>query len=324
MSDELSIDQAVATMAPEQERKEPAAAQAAETAAAEPTQTEPAEQIQAATTAEDGSEAAQPGDAETAETEDEPEGLKLEPPRWWSKDKKDRFKELPPELQAVVFEQEETRERVTAKAKQEAADARKAADAEIGRARAKVATLDTLVPRAEQMFQNRWANVDWATLATQVEPGEYNRLRVQYEQEAVTVQALAGQQRQAAAERFTQFVQAEAEKLKTVVPDLVDEKLGLERKANLGKFLMSVGFPADRIAAMSAEEAGLAYDAMRWRDAQSKAATLARQPKQPVPQRPAVKPSSTGARSPQSGRLATLSQKRSLSTDEAVELLNAR
>ena len=324
----LSVDQAVAALAPKKGHEEAPAAVVEETTP-QPEQTEtPKEDTQVATTTEEGIEAEAPGDAEEAEGEEDAEAIRIEPPRWWSHDKKARFKELPPDLQAVVFEQEETRERVVAESKQKAADERKAAEADRAKITERLAILDQLVPQAASTFQGRWANVDWQQLSQQLDPGEYNQLRAKFEAEQSTLVQLAKEHQKADTERFAKFVETEGAKLKEVCPELVDDKLGPQRKQDLGKFLVTLGFPAERINAMSAHEASLAYDAMRWRNAQKQAAALkqAKPQTSPAPQaRPTVKPTaSSGGRSPNGARGDQLSRQRTLSTDEAVELLGLR
>lgn len=277
-----------------------------------------------ATTSETGSEAEQPGDAENAQIEGD-ENLTLEPPRWWSKERKDRFRELPPDLQAVVFEQEETRERVVAKAKQESAEAKKTAETQAAKLAQQANILDQLIPHAFKTFQDRWANVDWTKVAQQVDPAEYNRLRAQHEQEQQTVRALAENQRVLQGRQFEEFVKAEAAKLPTIAPDLVDAKLGLARRESLGKFLVERGFAADRINAMSAEEASIAYDAMRWRQAQAKATTLSKTKPAPAPSA-AVRPTAARTGSTQSRSTADAASRLSKTgrIDDAVAVLNAR
>lgn len=254
----------------------------------------------------------------------EAQSAKVDPPRWWNKDAKARFASLPPELQAVVFAQEDNRERVVQKAKQDAAEARKLADAHAAEMSQRLAVLDHLFPEAAQMFQGRWANVDWSTLPDKVGAEEAFKLKAQYERERDTLHALGALQQQAQADNFRKFVAAESEKLKSVAPDLADETHGAGRKQELGRFLLGAGFPADRIQYMSADEAAIAYDAMRWRQAQSKAQALSK--KQPVqPLRPPVKPTAA-ARTSQSRSAddALRRLKTSGRVDDAIALLNAR
>ena len=94
----------------------------------------------------------------------------------------------------------------------------------------------------------------------------------------------------------------------------------------MGRFLLGLGVPATRIPHMSALEAGLAYDAMQWRNGKAKADTLVRAPRETAPQkRTPAKPGGTASRgSAQQNRIAALSHKKELSIDEAVELHNLK
>ena len=265
-------------------------------------------------------------DSDTTGAEEPDAGApRLDPPRWWNKQAKERFASLPPELQAVVFAQEDTRERVVQKAKQDAAEAKKHADAHTAELGQRLAMLDRLFPEAAQMFQGRWANVDWSTLPDKVGAEEAFKLKAQYERERDTLQALHALKHQAQEDSFRTFVATESEKLKSIAPDLTDETNGSARKQELGRFLLGLGFPAERIQYLSADEAAIAYDAMRWRQAQSKAKALAKK-QQTQPLRPPVKPTAAAARAFQS-RSADDALRRLKSTgrvDDAIALLNAR
>lgn len=292
----VELDSAAPSEVPE---KEETSSQAADDA--------PAEETASATT-DDGNEAETPGEAETTEGETEAETLKLEPPKWWSKEKKARFHELSPDLQAVVFEQEETRERVVSKAKQESADARKAADAQAQALQTRVQALDAILPNAIQTYSGRWTNVDWPTYATQVDAQEYNRVRAQFEQETQQLQRLQAESQWAETQRLQKFDREEAEKLKTVAPDLVDEKLGSQRVQKVLTFLQGRQFTPNELRHLTAEQASIAYDAMQWREAKASAAALAKNPKPPVQQgKPAIRQSAAPAsRSPENAALKSL------------------
>lgn len=291
-------------------------------------------EIPADTTAEGASEAETPGDDVATEGEEEAAAIQLEPPKWWNNERKARFKELPPDLQAVVFEQEETRERVVAKAKQEASEARKQADEDKSKLSQRIAVLDHVVPQAIQMFQSRWANVDWTAAAEQLAPEDYQKARAQFEKEQETVRTLAAEKQKTDEENTRAFVKAEFEKLRDVAPDLVDQTpdketktpLGDIRRKQIGSFLTDLGFPAERIIAMTAHEASLAYDAMRWRKAQASAKAMAKPKAAPTPAatvRPTAAPA-TGNTETAKVREAQARFEREPSIQNAVALENAR
>jgi hypothetical protein len=325
----LTIDQAVAQLDAADEKQD----ETASPAAPEIPQTPPAEASETESTADTAAEVegTENPDDEKPEAETEAETLKLEPPKWWSTEAKNRFKELSPELQAVVFEQEEVRERVVAKTKQDSAEARKGADTEREQLKQRISALDAILPQAVKSYRDRWADIDWPTAAQQMDPADYNRLRATHEQETRQLQTLAQESERAAAERLQQFDKDQSEKLRTIAPDLVDEKLGPQRRQELGKFLYAAlgdEFDPAQMRTVTARQLALAYDAKRWRDAQAKAKEQAANP-QPVVKpaapapRPTVRATAAPAQgSPKNARLDQLNRKRSWSIDEAVEAMN--
>ncbi len=83
------------------------------------------------------------------------------------------------------------------------------------------------------------------------------------------------------------------------------------------------GVTPDCIPQMSALEAGVAYDAMQWRNAKAKAKaeTMLKAPREAAPRKRT--PAKAGG-SAQQNRIAALSNKRQLTIDEAVELHNLK
>jgi hypothetical protein len=295
----------------------------ADTTAADRAQSENDARGESSETKEDESSEANEDSQDDAEAET-PGTPALSPPRWWNKQAKERFASLPPELQAVVHQQEDNRERVVQKAKQDAAEARKLAEAHSTEMSQRLQLIDRLAPEAAQLFAGRWANVDWSKLPDQVGAEEAFKLKAQYEKERDTLSTLHAMQQTAQEEGFKNFVATESEKLRTVAPELTDETHGPARKQELGRFLLAQGFQPERIQYMSADEAGIAYDAMRWRQAQSKAQALSKkQPAQAA--KPPVKPTAAARTSP--SRSADDAARRLKATgriDDAIALLNAR
>lgn len=321
----LSIEQAVANI----DKKE--AAPGAETPEAEETQAaeaepgaETTESEVATTTEEDGSEAEEPGDAENdAEAEEGQGNLALTAPQWWNKEQKALWETLDPKVQAAVYTQEENRERALQKSKQKLSDEAAFSAEANAKLSKRLQVLDAILPTAIQNHQGKWSNVDWVKAAEEMDPAAYQRTRAQYERESHEMGELLRQQQEAKTEQFVNFVREESEKLKSVAPDLVDEKQGPQRQVALRTFLTSLGTPPDRIARLSADEASIAYDAMRWRDAQTKAAAVPK--KTAPPATPVIKPSaSVTGRNPTSARITELQRKPRLSNDEAVELMTLK
>lgn len=291
------------------------------------------------TAAPEGDEAtetpAEPGAEPEGEAEPTPEPeavIARNPPSHWNAEEREAFATLPPNVQDAVLAQEGKRESVLQRAKQEAAEARQKADAERAEVQKRVQFLDQVVPAAMQTFQSRWAGVDWAKLPAEIGAEQTLTLRAQFDAEREQIVTLRAEHQRAEDDRQNEFVIREREVLKTVSPELADAAKGDERKLALRNFLVSEGFPGERLNIMSAKEAAIAYDAMRWREAQKRAAA----PKPPIPKpaivaaQPAktpagVRPSAaTTTRSPQSARLQALMSKPKLTINEATELQNLK
>lgn len=267
--------------------------------------------------------------AEGTEEGEQPELSAIEPPRFWDAEAKKRFGELPRDLQELVLSKETERDRATAKSIEEAALKRKAADGEASRIAQLNGVLDKLLPQAVETFKSRWQGVDWNAVVDQYGADQALKLRNDFEREQGVVQQLQAAKNEAEQVEYVKFVEAENAKLPELVPDLVDPKLGSGRKAELGKFLIDSGIPAENLKHITAVQTSIAYDAMRWRQAQAKARDLAAAPQVQVTKpvatpKPTVKPTARPGNggSPQSARLQALNSKRVLSLDEAVERLN--
>ena len=245
--------------------------------------------------------------AEEAADEDADSAEDGEAPEFWSAEDKAAWKDVPAELRPVLKKYEQQRvEFVNGKAR-EAAQVRTQAAQDVERANAVIVQAaqwwQQTGPALQRAFADKWAQVDWKTLAEK-DPAEYARL----DQERQKDQALlaAAKQRQqedtkAASERAEQIFQhakgAEHAKLAHQLPDY----FGSPEKARktydeLGKFLFAKGIAADRIAQIyEAPIIEMALAAMRFEQAQKKASTVttANTTARPTPTRVAPGPAST-------------------------------
>lgn len=324
----ISLDQAVAAMdagdkQQEQQTETPAVEQPQQAAPVETdTPAEPAVGTDAEVETPDGAETAELVEAETP----------IDPPQFWNAEAKARFRDVPRELQEVILAQEQSRNAFTSKAAQEATETRKAADAERVRLVSFNEQLSALVPQAQKAFADRWENVDWVQLTDQIGAEAATKLKFQYDAEQAQLASLQRAQAETDKAAFQDFLKVEAQKLPTLCPELVDAKEGASRRQALQKYLIEQnGVPPQAISRASAQELTIAWKAFQWDQSQAKAKTLASQPKQPAAVQQPVKlapsrPSAAGAaqQSPKQARIDTLSRKRSLTIDEAVELADAR
>jgi len=277
----------------------------------------------------DGAETRTDGEDEVDEADqpedDESEPAPLKPPKFWDAEAKKRFGELPRDVQEIIVAKEDERNTATARALQETAEKRKALDAEGSRLGQLMTGLDHLVPKAVAAFRHRWQNVDWNRMVSHHGGDHALKMRNQFEAEHNQVQQLHAAKNEARHLGFRNFIASEEAKLASLSPDLVHAKQGQSRKAALGKFLIELGVPAARIPYLTAHEAALAYDAMRWRNGQSTADTLVKAQAPAQARRTPAKPiAAAGPRSSTHARVGQLSKKRELSIEEAVELANLK
>ncbi len=149
------------------------------------------EQVAEELAAEPTEAADEAGDtAEAAEAHPAP----IEPPLSWKADAKDRFKALPPELQAYVLERESERERGLSKTQQDSAEARKAAEAEAATYKAeRQAYADRLGAIIEGVANSNpklqeWQQRDWEKYARE-NPLEYGAEWFAYQKAAGALNA---------------------------------------------------------------------------------------------------------------------------------------
>jgi hypothetical protein len=265
-------------------------------------------------------------DGERADDAQDADGAELEPPKFWDAKAKERFADLPRDLQEIVLDKENERNQATAKALQDAAARRKDADTEASRFKSASDGLARFFPQAMNDFAHRWSNIDWTKVAAR--HGADHALKLQHQMQAEQ----RGLQRLSAAKELTdrlahgRFVQEQEALVPRFAPELADPKDGRARREELGRFLTGLGVPPQQISRLSALEAGLAHDAMQWRNARAKADELLKAPREAAPpKRMPAKPAGNASRGGAThNRIAALSNKKSLTIDEAVELHNLK
>lgn len=328
MPEALTVEQAVASLVepPEAQTPDPAPEQAAEPEAQ-------VEDTEAATEAEEpASEAAEPGDGEEEVEAVEPEAPEVEAPAWWKAEHKAKFKELPPELQAVVREQEQTRERLVSEAKERAATAEKQRDEDLKGVRTLAEQLNAFWPEAVQTFQSRWGEKepDWSEVAEKYGADEAFKLKTRFETEQKQLVTLADANRRAQAEAHKAFVEAEwkvlAERAPELAPDVSDPTKGTEQRQAVIKYLEKESIPKGALANISATEMLIAHKAMLWDQAQARLSAAPKsKPATPAPKTP-VRPAAAQAQ-PSSQRSASTAANRfaqTRSAEDAVAYLIAK
>ena len=273
---------------------------------------------------------AEPADEPTlgADDGDPAEAPAIAPPRSWDAEARAAFAALPREAQERIAARENERDRAVSRAQQEASDARRKAETEASNLGRYQAELDQLLPRAERVFADRWRGVDWVAWA-QADPAAAQVGRLQYEAEQGELARLNAVHQLNRTHARGRYMSAEAEKLSELAPDLADPREGPSRKAAVARFLIDNGAEPQALADLGAAAISIAYDAMRYRAAETALKTRPPQAGQAsarVPARAAIRPAASEPASAQTRGTQAAANRfaQSGSVDDAIALLNAR
>jgi hypothetical protein len=247
-----------------------------------------------------------PGEQQTQATEPEAQELPpIEPPRSWTKDEQERFKTFPRELQAYLSEREQERDRDLRRRQNEAAEARKAIEAEQAAAARVRQEYEAVLARnlvlAQQQAAAEFGDIQtWEDLerVRQTDFDRFTRFQVHKEKlQALQSEAQVAEQRQAQelSQKWQSFAAEQDKLFAEKVPDLADPAKATKLRESAVKVLTDIGFTDQELAAAWNGERGvslrdhkvqlLILDAMKWRDAEAKAKQVTAAPKPPV-QRP--------------------------------------
>jgi hypothetical protein len=337
----LSMEAAMGILA--QRRAEQAAPAAPEEAAPEP-EPELEPESDAEPTAE---EVPDPDDEPAIEDEGEeepdsdPEAPAIAAPKSWDAKERAEFAKLPRTAQEIILARETERDQAISRALNEASSAKTKAETEAqAKVTAEVAklgelhtTLSQVVTQAQQAFAGKWDNVDWVAFARQ-DPQAYTIAKAEYEADVAAIQqtkaaedvALRAKQEAQRAE-FQNRQQAEAVRLSEIAPELVDPKDGPARRQKVAEFLVGLGIPQGALEGISALEAALAYDAMRFREGKAKLAPQAKPKAPPAPAPKVAAPSAAPPPRPTRQRAVEAAKSRlreSGRMDDALAVLRAR
>lgn len=309
----ISFEQAVESLIPQEQQPEPEAA---------PVEAAPEEDEETVSEAdpnpaEDTSEAQdEPGDGEEAEEPAEAAAEPVDAPQWWDAEAKTEFSKLTPEAQAIVFAQEAKREQVTAKAKQEAAEARQKAEHEIAQVGRFAEALTAEIPKWQAAFRSKWGdNPDWVAHAQAVGVEQMTLDKLEWEQERAQLAEAKSAAEAAEAKAYQAFLEAEEAKLAET--PLADKSARQE----VAKYLIEGGIPAEQLKHVTAQELTIAHKAMLWDRAQ--AAMKAPKPKPAAPVRSAVKPTPAPAQSSKQRAASQIANRfaQTRSVEDAIALL---
>ena len=185
----------------------------------------------------------------------------IDAPSSFTSEEKEAFKNLPRNLQETLARRQSERERATSKAMQEAAEKRKAADADREAAQ-KVSQhylqqLQTYIPVLQQKLAGEFSDIktlaDAQTLAD-TDPARWARWSQaqQLLHGAVADQRrIVEENREKASHEHREYVRAEREKLIEKLPELHDDAKFSTFSNDLGKYLKNEGFNAQEIEALT-------------------------------------------------------------------------
>jgi len=258
-------------------------------------------------------EAEAPG--ETQEADPTPPEPTIEPPRSWTKEARERWQTLPRETQEYLAEREQERERELRRGQNEAAEARKAIEAERQRAEQVRQQYEAALPQLLQTLHaqqagefadvqsvadvERLAREDWPRYL-QWDLAQKKLQAVQQEMASAQMRAAQEQQQQ-----FAAFAREQDRLLAERVPDMADPDKAPKLQSAALALLKDTGFKDEELAKAwqtrgdfslrDARVQSLIVDAVRWREAQAKAREAVKKPVPPV-QRPGVSQGKDAAR----------------------------
>jgi hypothetical protein len=281
------------------------------------------------------------GEAETAD----PEAAALppiEPPRSWTKDDKELFSSLPRATQERIAERERLREGDFLRRQNEAAELRKAMDAERGQVELARQQYEAALPALLQTLQQQQAGefADIKTIAdveklAREDFSRYALWDAQQKKIGAVLQELNAVQARQVQERqilWSEFARRQDDLFKEKVPEFADgEKAAKLQNAAVG-VLKDLGFHEGELLALWNGQRGISLrdhrlqllvrDGIRYREAQQKARLAATKPVPPV-QRPGVAQPKGAARDAQLQALTTKLEKTG-SLKDAARLLAER
>jgi len=265
----------------------------------------------------------------------------IEPPRSWTKDEQERFKSYPRELQAYLSEREQQRDRELRRSQNEAAEHRKAVEAERAQAEQARKEYEAKLPAIMQALQDAQAGtfadiktVDDVQRLAAEDPFRY----LQWQAHQQKLQAVAYEQEQAGKRQqqehlasWTKFQNDENAKAAELHPELADPEKAKHLREGVVELFRDKGFTETDLNNMAAGATyspfdhrwqSILVDALKYREAQKAKPVAVAKPVPPV-QRPGVAPPRGAAKTE---NLQALSAKldRSGTVDDALELLAAR
>lgn len=226
----------------------------------------------------------------------------IDPPQFWSEDAKKHWPDLPRQTQEFLSEQDQ---RTTAAVNQKMMAI---ADEVKKRTADRTQQLDDLVSAAVVQFQNEYANITDERLAQLVSTKEITsetafQIMAERNQREASLKELLGQVQRQRDEETQKYVAAEADRLRTLMPEFFDEKKGPEIKKDIMQYAAQNGVSKEDLEGISARDLVILRKAMMYDRNQAKLRT--KPAPKPAPKKVA-KPTGGERSVPQNARIAKL------------------
>jgi len=248
----------------------------------------------------------------------------IEPPRSWTQAEKERFQSLPRETQEYLHTREQERDREIRRSQNEAAETRKAAEAERKQAEEIRKQYEAKLPQVMQMIQEVGPFADIRSMADVEKLQKEDPFRFQeYQLFQWKLQATEAERKQAEERQQSERANARAAyareqdaKLVDLIPEMKDPAKASTIRTNAVKMLVDdYGFSEGDLGAIMQTEDGfrllsdarwqkLIADGLKYHESLKAKATIAAKPLPPV-QRPGV---SAPAQNSNAGRIQALSK----------------
>lgn len=262
-------------------------------------------------------------DGEDDQEQPEPEEV-IEAPEFWDKSGKEMFAKLSPEAKKQVAEYEKQRTAAVARAMNEAAQVRKAAQAKQEQLDSRIGQLEAFVSEADkelEFYNGIDFAAEFAAARTQEEIDNVRQHQVRFASLIAQKTKAEKAREEATQQQYREFVTAERETLAKLNPELdVSKKEGQQRVREVYNFLVQEGMDAETLNWVPAVGLNLAYDAMRYRASKARLAESVKSPSQKPPSGPSTAPAGASQGSPSNKRLGQLQAKKALSTEEFLEM----
>lgn len=196
----------------------------------------------------------------------EPDLPAIDPPQFWDAAGKEEFAKLSREAQQAVVAYEKQRTAAVARAMEQSTQARKAAEAKQEQLRGIVESLSEYAQDHEANLAKweEYLTSDGGLALAEQNPALYQRRQAEFARAKRDAEKVKADQAKAEEALLKEHVTEVSRQMAEMVPALFDPKEGKKRREDMVAYLQTGGFTPDRIKWITAQEASIAYKAMRF------------------------------------------------------------